>query len=203
MTLRRRRLVALSVLLSCCILAALGHWLLTHSTSRSEAVDLGDLLLEKGDFPPGWNESFGPTPLPHRSYPEHGAKETMLAEYTPTGYEFEGRGSEQVVYRYRNSFDAALSFYSTFSRRFRDTSDTVWQSLEGLSFESAYADRARVECAESTYIRPHRNCIAVIQYQEFISELHVGVLDEKMSFTEFEMLLRAIDAKAEAMLDDP
>jgi len=197
---RKALLACLALLLTCGALTAL-RVATRRAMTRTEHIDMFELMLDVSPFPEEWERCVGPAQQPEHLRPERHASEFWFVGFCPRGFDgFEQGidGAEHDIYRYGDTLAAATMFYVSFSRDDFSNRYTVspWSLPEGWSYESDTADQFRFACAEIEPFELGRvvtKCRAVAQYAGFISSFSTTLEPEYMTLEELERVLAAID----------
>ncbi len=182
---------------------------------RKTQVSLYDLLVEPEAFPSGWTleRDLEWISLPEKAIvDDFRAAEGVIRLWVPPGCPNPPvysqppfcRSAWHMILRYRNSIQAAEAFYRDLPGAFRGISK--WEVPEGWNYQSPVADRFRFACTKECpwgggcppsgrYIY----CSAIGQYDEFISVLDIPMVGN-IALNEVEVILRAIDARADQVL---
>lgn len=162
-----------------------------------------DLLVDISDFPEGWYLYIPPTYIPDREY-ELGSPDVVYVQMSREGLEL-GAGQEIVLEQ--NVQQAIYWFY--FGNHFPNAEWvlTSWETPSELPYQSAVADRFRLACAQlrNYVLGPFQSCIAVGQYDEFISVLQIPMTQSDvtmMTYEELERILQAIDERMAQYLSE-
>lgn len=192
---RTRWLRGCSVVLVVCVAAVSACTALpSQPITGTPAVDTHDLMLDGSVSPSGWTTCAGPEPLPKR---ERGETESLLVWFCPPDFDGVG-GTHQEVYKYRNELEASGVYDREFqAREFpRYKMISPWAVPDEWSYESTVADRLTFACGEPD-LRPYEAtvCVAVAQYDEYISVLVTHPTPDNITLGQVERLLMAIDER--------
>jgi hypothetical protein len=184
-----------SVVLIVCIAAVSAcSGLPSQQVTRSPAVDTYDLMLDRSVSPSGWDMCAGPEPLPKR---ERGESESLLVWFCPPDFDGVG-GTHQEVYKYRNELEATWAYNPEFqAREFpMNNMTTPWAVPDEWSYQSPVADQFRFACGEQdSGLYPTTVCVAVAQYDEYVSVLVTHPSCDDVTLRDVERILIAIDER--------
>ncbi len=181
----------LALVLAAVILACFCGAAYTWPKPRATPVDLQGLLMDTSAFPPGWRLQFGPANPP----PGKHLKDELEALYVQFVATDSSLGATHAVLRYRNSVQAAVSFWTTDEFSKESQLLTAWTVPKGWTYTSATADRFRFACAEFQGLDRFVSCHAVAQYEEYISVFHIRMSPGHMTPDDLAVILRAIDER--------
>lgn len=164
-------------------------------TPRPQPVKPSDLLLGTQDLPEGWFSRTGVLDNSHH-YP---LAEAALA----TTFDSVGQPgvANHLIMQYRDGLLAAKEFAreraAFFSLTYGETAP--WEKPGALQYKSTIADQ--YDCACQTEIRGDGSgelatiCVAISRYDEFISVFSTWILDDNMTYSDFQQVLETIDAR--------
>jgi len=187
------------MLVACAAAASACTALPSQRVTRTPAVDTHDLMLDQAVSASGWELCAGPEPLPKR---ERGEAESLLVWFCPPGFDGVG-GTHQEVYRYRSELAATWAYNPEFLARElpRYNMTTPWAVPDEWSYQSPVADQFTFACGEQdSALFPTTVCVAVAQYDEYVSVLVTHPTRDNMTLEQVEGLLIAIDERMEFYL---
>jgi hypothetical protein len=192
MTVKKASALGCGLLVCACVVLAA----VRPNVSRTQTVDMYDLLIDGSVFPEGWYVCIGPAPPPEHIHSERGELEFLYVGFCPEGFEQGIGGAEHDVFRYAPGLDVTLAYYLDFSRReFSNRHMVTPYAIPGeWSYHSPVANHFKFACAE---LEPFglgpriRTCTAVAQYGEYISVF--GAHMSHMTLEDMERILTAID----------
>ena len=194
MTVKKASALGCGVLVCACVALTA----VRPNTTRTQTVDMYDLMIDVSVFPEDWDVCVGPSPPPDHIQSERGELEFLYVGFCPEGFEGGIGGAEHDVFRYAPGLDVALAYYLDFSRR--EFSNrymiTPYATPGEWSYESPVADRFKFACAELEpfrVTRRTRTCTALAQYEEYISVF--GAHMSYMTLEDMERILVAIDER--------
>lgn len=187
--------LAIGVLFVCGVLAAMRTAVLVRPTRRTPPVDIYDLMLDVSVLPRGWELCAGPGVIPK---PERAETESLLVGFCPPDFDGLG-GTHQEVYAYRNEVAAASVYSGEFqaSEFPKGNMITPWAVPEEWSYQSPVADRFKFACGEPDFPPQLQGtvCVAVAQYDEYVSVLVTNPSPGEMTLQDVERILVAIDER--------
>ncbi len=166
--------------------------------TRTQPVDMYDLMIDASVFPEKWDVCIGPVPPPEHIGSERGEIEFLYVGFCPEGFEQGIGGAEHDVFRYGRGLDVAIAYYVDFSRREFSNRYTMtpYAIPQEWSYRSPVAQRFKFACAE---VEPFGadgavlSCTALAQYDEYISVF--GANMSHMTLEDTERILVAIDER--------
>jgi hypothetical protein len=182
-------LVCLALIASCAVACLL-------PTTREKPVALRDLIVDASVLPEGWTVQFGPAYPPQGKHLKH-ELEGMYVQFERTTAP---AIAVHVVLRYGNELQAAASYLADGEFAKRDSVLTPWTVPEEWTYSPATADRSRFGCAEVEVLDRFVACIAVVQYDEYISIFRTPLGRDYMTLDDLERILRVIEKGMEQYL---
>lgn len=163
-------------------------------TPKARDFRIDELLIDASAFPPGWLVSEGP-----RQFGDDRAqKDDRYMEFR--SMEDGATHSMHIVFQYQDN-QAAAYWYSEylpaeFHSAFRVS---TWQVPRDLPYESPVADQFKFACAEfqnaSDSSKYHTRCVAMGQYDEYVSVFFTYISPDSMTYASLERILKAIDER--------
>jgi len=99
--------------------------------------------------------------------------------------------ANHLVIQFPSSDDAAKAYKSHHFTR--NTTNTQWELLNGFAYASQIADQFRVVC--DTRARLVASCIIEAQYDEFLSVINYGGLNQSEVISDLTLLANAVDSQ--------
>lgn len=210
----RRQIILFTILLGILLLLAVVNcsmvplvpWFTPMPTSTPKVRDfaLRELFIDFSALSPDCRIHEGPIPL---SYEENaGAEEALFAWFRcndPPG------SGMYAIYRFRDSQTAAKRYHRNLPGWFYNADRvTPYEVPDWVQYQSPAADQFRFACADfyGGYPKVHsRRCVAIGQYEEYISVFSIGIsppesmIDHTMLLEE---ILQAIDERIAFYLTD-
>ncbi|MGB8644600.1 MAG: hypothetical protein WCF84_05135 [Anaerolineae bacterium] len=186
----------LSVLLSSLVVLLVACLRAEPTPSRNFKIQ--DLLIDLSVMPTDWYVS-----NPLHPFPENrGQQESIEIQFdakSPTLY-----GTQHLVFRYTTKSAATWEYQDQAQGEFGVALLVKpWHAPPELPYTSPIADQFRFECADVKFYDVQTNCVAMAQYDEYISIISTHMDPSLMTFADMGRILRAIDAKMAQYLGKP
>jgi hypothetical protein len=139
-----------------------------------------DLLIDVSVLPSGWKVNIPPQATRVFLRKNHGGANVQF------GYPYAGHILHEVS-RFNDREDAAEAYRD---QDYYSGAINVWVTPKEFSYRSPVADQFRLACVERPRIT---ECVAMAQYQEFVSALLVNVDSYAITLTDIERVIRVID----------
>jgi hypothetical protein len=185
----RRGLCVAAVVLFACVLCCVAF----TGPPPPAPCEIESLLIDDTLLPEGWVEDGPPSP--------EGAPHSFGVERIGTSYySFNRGGARHSVYRAFNARQAAAG-YRDFQSDFKMLGSGVeWSPLTEVGYESAVADQCHLACTRNI-LSGWEDCMLVAQYDVYVVELSVDIVEGGMTRADLEAVLADIDRRMAACLE--
>jgi hypothetical protein len=154
----------------------------------SRDFEVRELLIELSVLPKGWYVSYPPQQYPEKRRQKDSAFIQFDAE-SPTLYI-----AQHSILMYHNKSGATFEYHKVAEEVFGEALLVKpWHVPTELRYESPIANQFRLACADSRIVDVRTICIAVAQYDEYISIFNAVIVPGFMTYADVERILKYID----------